>query len=135
MFRTLCTKHWDTLIAEQGPFRCAVCKKRVTLLKQWPLRDWSTVVDIVYPVCGYGTCEVVATQQRAQTVAQICQQEMVSHTDTRHSCSVCSSTTGTQRCGRCQLTPYCSVKCQKLDWPEHRAICKARVRAQRELAG
>ena len=135
MLMGLFMKHWDSVTAEQGPILCAVCNKRVTLIKNWPLRDYGKIIDLVFPICGHGKCEILATQQRTETVAQVTRQEWFAGDDTRHSCSVCSSTSGTQKCGRCQLTPYCSTTCQKLDWPKHKKICKVRVQAQRELVG
>ncbi|KAF7324829.1 ATP-binding cassette transporter [Mycena kentingensis (nom. inval.)] len=30
-----------------------------------------------------------------------------------------------KQCGRCGLTRYCSVECQRTDWPRHKVCCKA----------
>lgn len=29
-----------------------------------------------------------------------------------------------KRCGRCKMVWYCSVKCQRKEWPEHAKTCK-----------
>lgn len=30
---------------------------------------------------------------------------------------------GIKKCGQCQLVRYCSVECQRKDWPNHKLIC------------
>ena len=32
---------------------------------------------------------------------------------------------GLKRCSGCQLVHYCSVECQRRDWPEHKRFCQA----------
>jgi len=40
-------------------------------------------------------------------------------------CATCFRlTTDPKRCGRCRAKVYCSLACQKLDWPEHRRECE-----------
>ncbi|CEP01381.1 MYND-type domain-containing protein [Plasmodiophora brassicae] len=40
-------------------------------------------------------------------------------------CSLCGEAMErTLRCGGCKATPYCSVKCQRKDWPRHKPMCK-----------
>jgi len=40
-------------------------------------------------------------------------------------CATCFRlTTDPKRCGRCRAKVYCSLACQKLDWPEHRRDCE-----------
>lgn len=113
MMKSLLLKRWDSLVAEQGPIHCAICDKPVRVIKNWPLRSRSKIIDIVFPVCSHGKCEILATQQRAKTVAQISQQEGAGD-DVRHRCCVCSDTSQTLKCGRCQLQYYCSTGCQKV---------------------
>eukprot|EP00887_Chlorella_sp_A99_P003470 scaffold7.g3470.t1 len=38
-------------------------------------------------------------------------------------------------CGRCRKATYCSARCQKEAWPEHRAACKAVEAARWERGG
>ena len=41
-------------------------------------------------------------------------------------CPVCQQPAPTKRCSRCKTTRYCSTACQKLDWQNHKRICKSR---------
>jgi len=49
--------------------------------------------------------------------------DLISDAITR--CVVCGKTEQTKQCGRCNARTYCSEKCQKGDWPTHKAACKA----------
>ncbi|KAJ7756568.1 hypothetical protein B0H16DRAFT_1885861 [Mycena metata] len=44
-----------------------------------------------------------------------------------HACAVCKRTdksrTAFKLCGKCALTRYCSVECQKKDWSDHKKFC------------
>ncbi len=40
-----------------------------------------------------------------------------------HGCDSCLAEKATHRCSQCKTTRYCSVTCQKKDWPEHKKIC------------
>ncbi|VDK51149.1 unnamed protein product [Cylicostephanus goldi] len=39
-------------------------------------------------------------------------------------CATCGSCTAKKRCPKCKLC-YCSVDCQKLDWPIHKLCCNS----------
>ncbi|KAJ7693982.1 hypothetical protein B0H16DRAFT_1351964 [Mycena metata] len=46
------------------------------------------------------------------------------------SCIVCNNEASESRknlkqCGRCELTRYCSIECQREDWKRHKECCKA----------
>ncbi|KDQ16496.1 hypothetical protein BOTBODRAFT_30831 [Botryobasidium botryosum FD-172 SS1] len=42
-------------------------------------------------------------------------------------CTTCgaSSQSSFRMCSKCRVTPYCSVDCQRADWPSHKKICNA----------
>lgn len=39
-------------------------------------------------------------------------------------CSVCMRKGVDLRCGRCNISTYCSKECQVIDWPIHKQICR-----------
>jgi hypothetical protein len=39
------------------------------------------------------------------------------------SCIVCLKKDGLKSCGKCKAVFYCSVDCQKNDWPDHKIVC------------
>ena len=115
LFSDLFSEHWDTLQEEKGPLDCVICGASATLVKDGPLR---------------GRCEVDAVIRLLLAVRETMQQLNFKNNSIRRSCEVCGSTGQIQKCGRCQLTSYCSTQCQNLDWPLHKKICKARVQGQ-----
>lgn len=36
----------------------------------------------------------------------------------------CGKDNASKRCGNCRVTNYCSEKCQRSDWPQHKLSCK-----------
>ncbi|CAJ0609654.1 unnamed protein product [Cylicocyclus nassatus] len=45
-------------------------------------------------------------------------------TNVCHGCFKCSTHRKLKSCSRCSTVHYCSVKCQKKDWPDHSAECR-----------
>ncbi|KHJ81755.1 MYND finger [Oesophagostomum dentatum] len=39
-------------------------------------------------------------------------------------CATCGSCSAKKRCSKCKLC-YCSVECQKFDWPIHKSCCES----------
>lgn len=51
--------------------------------------------------------------------------EMKTKLETRKTCVLCSKKMGKARyCGGCKSVCYCDKNCQKLDWENHKNICK-----------
>ena len=42
---------------------------------------------------------------------------------TEKNCHTCSNPIATKQCGQCNITVYCSLECQKIDWPRHKQTC------------
>jgi len=51
--------------------------------------------------------------------------EMARDANRKQSCVVCGAI-GKSRCSGCKTVVYCSDKCQRSDWKEHKKICKER---------
>jgi hypothetical protein len=51
------------------------------------------------------------------------EEEEVLDSDEKLECSVCKNPDATHLCGQCRKVPYCSVECQKQDWPQHKLVC------------
>lgn len=45
-----------------------------------------------------------------------------SETSTEKRCCICNKPS-TNRCSKCKSRNYCSVECQKADWPSHKSVC------------
>jgi len=39
-------------------------------------------------------------------------------------CCACGQAEGKHKCSKCRVTRYCSVKCQRAHWAEHKKICR-----------
>ncbi|APA08862.1 predicted protein [Sclerotinia sclerotiorum 1980 UF-70] len=51
---------------------------------------------------------------------------MIIRVTSHPTCSFCYGLASTKLlCGSCKSITYCSAKCQKLDWPLHKVLCKA----------
>lgn len=46
------------------------------------------------------------------------------------SCNVCLLPKA-KKCGGCEMIRYCSSKCQKQDWPEHKELCKTKMKERK----
>ena len=42
-----------------------------------------------------------------------------------HDCAHCGAGSARSLCGRCRGSHYCSKKCQRADWPQHKRNCKS----------
>lgn len=61
-----------------------------------------------------------------QSVVKQLEKLQISSNDSKPNkiCAVCVKPNCTNRCGNCKAIYYCSIDCQKADWPRHKANCK-----------
>jgi hypothetical protein len=50
--------------------------------------------------------------------------EIIKYDTRSRSCQKCGKTDNIKMCGRCRNVFYCSVKCQRSDWKNHKINCK-----------
>lgn len=81
--------------------------------------DLSVKIQNKFYYVGYGTSKTFDVQRKMLQL-QFPHMEIIELTKTCWFCCKSSS----KKCGRCLIARYCSVECQKLDWNNHRKICK-----------
>ncbi|KAM0417189.1 hypothetical protein ACHAPT_012826 [Fusarium lateritium] len=81
-----------------------------------PLRGFSALSDNTHYAQDRGPCQ---TCYECRPDAK----EMAA-TPNHGVCVMCNAKTGARRCARCESTQYCSVECQRADWPMHKLVCK-----------
>jgi hypothetical protein len=75
-------------------------------------------------------CKATVAEQKSKAEELAAQLTESSDQNTAEECAVCQKPCNLE-CSRCSVVGYCSQKCQKQDWPEHQATCKAVEKAQR----
>ena len=133
-----------------APFRCVNCGAAATQLYNSPIAYLSgshpVVFDPARPICPSSVCQMRVHDQLAKAFYIIgkgtsievdasgamnnrSQLEREESRDLPHTevsaCVTCGDDRGLKKCNGCKVVPYCSTFCQKLQWPQHKAWCKA----------
>lgn len=135
-------------IMTAAPFRCINCGAVATQLYNCPIAYLSPsdplVFDPARPFCHSSTCQMRIHDQMVKafhiigkgtgfkrktcgamgTGRQQLQEEGYTNLT---ACVTCGDDKGLKRCNGCKVVPYCSPYCQKLQWPLHKAWCKAHI--------
>ncbi len=124
---SLARNFWGELMAE-GPFKCVVCGSQASGGSNHPFLCQEAILDTYFPVCDRSPCEIRVVQTREDTVHQFLQDAGVGlgtpGSRFKRSCEVCGKTSQIRKCGRCKIIQYCSIQCQKTDWPSHKSDCR-----------
>ena len=91
-------------------------------------------IKIRMPCCISKRCPVVLfhealanngelTSRHKQLITQP-KNKTVPSDKTTSSCRVCGKQDELKNCSRCKSVKYCSVECQKKDWPQHKESCQ-----------
>lgn len=129
----ICAQHFGEVMAAH-PWRCAACDRPASVVQYGlnippgPARTLEWCAAWCTPVCERHECmEAVvygsarANQEAGHNVTHICNATGC-YAEGRKVCS-------------CRRAHYCSVSCQRVHWPKHRATCGARAIAQARGGG
>ena len=130
----LMSRGLDRLFIKYGLCYCHVCGREANLYMNNFIYCESAVFDTVSALCGHGVCEVEAVQIRKYMMQKLAREVLLppgapaNAVREANPCVVCGKA-NSRACGGCKLTAYCDRDCQKKDWPQHKAMCKARSHA------
>ncbi len=111
-----------------APFKCVICGDNAKELMHQPMSylhiEVPTVLDFAQPVCGKGSCDIKARQERRKMLSEVEESQGFNLVD-RESffCRNCRKRDNLQFCARCKVIAYCSKTCQKAHWPTHKKSC------------
>ena len=104
-------------------------------IKQYDKESDKARIKIRMPCCADERCPVVLfhqvlanngdlTSKHKQLIAQS-KSETVRSDKTISSCRVCGKQDELKNCSRCKSVKYCSIECQRKDWPQHKGSCQS----------
>jgi hypothetical protein len=103
---------------------CRICDKpaiRHIIYGQVLPRLWSSALEA--SVCSNPACEAELRATMTADFKSKREEKMIRH---HKVCKTCESCEGKMlTCAGCKFEYYCSAACQKKDWPNHKAVCKA----------
>ena len=116
----------DHLFNNSGRGYCHNCGKEAKLYQNNFIFLKSHILDAVSALCGHGVCEVQAVQFRKDMLTQLATRKHDPPVTYLSPCVVCGKADHTRACSGCKMTAYCGRDCQKIHWPQHKAVCRAR---------
>ncbi len=119
----------DRLFVKFGRDYCHICGKEANLYQNNFIFLKSHILDAVSALCGHGLCEVQAVQFRKDMLTQLATRKDDPPVTCLSPCVVCGKADHTRACSGCKMTAYCGRDCQKIHWPQHKAVCRARSQA------
>uniref|UniRef100_A0A7S4CE35 MYND-type domain-containing protein n=1 Tax=Eutreptiella gymnastica TaxID=73025 RepID=A0A7S4CE35_9EUGL len=119
------------MLAAVSPVPCSACSKQAMQLQITPqcfgnANQNFILVDPVIPLCSSKQC-CDASVQLAQAISG--DARAMGFQQHPGQCNRCSAQSGPSKgplmlCGQCQNVWYCSVDCQRADWPNHKMFCR-----------
>ncbi len=108
--------------------KCVICGDKAKELMHQPMSylhiEVPTVVDFAQPVCGKGSCDIKARQERRNMLSEVEESQGFNLVDREsYFCRNCRKRDNLQFCARCKVIAYCSKSCQKAHWPTHKKSC------------
>ena len=131
LMRSLLSMHHDELLHAQ-PFICMYCSQQAVsfVMSGLASAEQQQLKSFCMTVCGRQKCRSKLTHVLADSTAAAGMPhhftgKAVSEQGKEGACGSCGQVNHTQLCGRCMTVPYCSIACQRRDWPWHKLQCKS----------
>jgi len=122
----------ERLFIKFGLNYCHICGKEAHLHMNTFIFLKSHILDAVSALCDHGACEVQAVQFRKSMLSGLAKSvfsDAAIPVSCLSPCVVCGKADHTRACSGCKMTAYCGRDCQKIHWPQHKAVCRARSQA------
>jgi hypothetical protein len=102
---------------------CFLCRKLLKGDNEQFSTDISVNIHGIKYKYRFLTCSIKCEKELSPMIKSELGSIIDKNVSNKSLCKICNKP-GDSKCARCKKIHYCSVECQKKDWPEHKKYCK-----------